>query len=156
MNSDHQDIKGKVQIALWDSAGNMRAYREVHNAIVNTGRELIAKLFANQQSGKTLKVGVGTSGVEVSPADTIEDREFIAETGIENPAVVVDATANRARFSFSSTFEAAEAIDQLREAGVVFSDADPEVPNLLYNGVTFSVIDKQEGDVLTLNWEITF
>ena len=156
MNTEKQDLEGKVKIFLKNKSGHILARRSVHNAIVNTGREMVANLFANQQSNKILKVGVGTSGTPISPDQTIDSRSFLAFTEIENQELLVDVQANRARFRFSSTFGATETVEQLREAGVIFSDTDINIPDVLYNGVTFSVIDKREGDVLTLNWEITF
>ena len=156
MNCEKQDLAGNVEILLNNKLGQILTRRTVHNAIVNTGREMVANLFANQQSNKILKVGVGTSGTAISPDHTIDSRSFLAFTEIENQKLLVDVQANRARFRFSSTFGETEAVEQLREAGVIFSDTDTNIPDVLYNGVTFSVIDKREGDVLTLNWEITF
>ena len=156
MKFEKQELEGRVEILLCDKMGRVRGRRSVPNAIVNTGRQMVANLFANQQITKILKVGIGTSGTDFSPLHTIDNRGFVAFTEIEDEEIELDTTANRVRFRFSSTFGAAQAVEQLREAGIVFSDPDAIDPDVLYNGVTFSVIDKREGDVLTLNWEVTF
>jgi hypothetical protein len=149
-------LKGRVQIVLKDQTARVLTRRSVRNTIANTGREMVAQLFAGQANDKSVKVRVGKSDSDFLPQHTVDDRNFIEITSIDNPAVEVDAANNQAILSFSSTFAANEANEPLKEAGIVFVDADPAVPEILYNGVTFAVIDKQSGDILTLNWEIIF
>jgi hypothetical protein len=154
MHPEAHDLTGRVDILLTDSNGRLLEHRSISNAIVNSGRTMVARLFAGMAAIKTIKAGVGTQSGDVLPTHNIDHRNFLAFTDIDEATVTMDELNNRANLSFSSTFAAHQANASLMEAGIVFVDAAED--KILYNGVTFSKIDKKEGDVLTLNWEIVF
>ncbi len=161
MSQEQHDFKGKVDIILKDKNGQVIKHRVVMNMIVNTGRELVAQLFAGHKNNKIINVWVGTLGDEYFPEHELENRVPVAAKPITDDNVVITKNANKAKLTFSSTFGADEANAKLKEGGIVFSDKDASTDDILnegtlYNGVTFSPIDKAEGDELTLKWEIIF
>lgn len=156
MNGESHEIQGAVDIIQYDPMGDIVARRRAGNLILNSGREVLAGLFAKLIEDRDIRVGVGEKGEDFRPTDTIDRRTFIDQTGIDAPEISVDETTNRVQLTFSASFGEEQAAGLLREAGILFTSTASEQPDILYNGVTFSQIDKHVGDTLTLNWEITF
>jgi hypothetical protein len=160
MACEHHDLQGSVEIHLKNRVGRVLQTRKCHNLIVNSGRELVAKLVTNQAGFSAIRVQLGSSGDPELPdqVSLITPLEG-AIKDIENLLIelIEEAPNNfRAKMSFSANFGENEGVGQIREAGIVFEEVSPGNTDVLYNRVTFDTINKTTDDELTLNWEIRF
>lgn len=153
---------GKVTILLKDRDGEIVRRRRVENTIVNSGRLLMAKLFAGIAGAKFVShmaLGEGTDpttsdmtglGSEITSISSEPSRsQLIAEVtdqGDDSKATV-SAVFPGNRFMEEDTAELS-----ISEAGLFTEATDGD----MYNRVTFPPIPLRKSFELTLIWEITF
>jgi len=168
-------MRGELVMHLCASDGTLVAERRVHNAVLQGGGALVARLFAGQLAGGITHMAVGTS-------DTPETDRF-ATTALLNPEgagalaggteVAIsadqisvqppDETTRTVKVRIRATLPAATAVGTIREAGLLSRatapgappDAPPQPP-VLYNRVVFAPVTKLSDHDLTLFWEVTF
>lgn len=159
-------MRATLQLELRDRHGMVIARRRAHNAVMQTGADLIARLFAGTGSPIT-HMAVGTSDSEP---------ESISRTKLANDAVggvpalkgdvaapipaqafqggIVDDPARRlVRVRFHATMPDSAAVGTVREAGLIARAAGGDV---LYNRVIFAPFVKGDDHELTLFWEVSF
>jgi hypothetical protein len=165
-------MKGQLLMQLRALDGTLVAERRNHNAVLQAGGSLVARLFASQLTAGITHVGVGTS-------DTPETDRF-ATTGLSNPdgpdaltggteapiapeQIAVqppDETARTVKVRIRATLPAGAGIGTIREAGLISrAPAGPDgttPPPVLYNRVVFAPLSKGNDHELTLFWEVTF
>src|SRR5215218_8029118 len=146
-------MRATLQLELRDRNGTVVARRRAHNAVLKTGADLIARLFAGQGTPIT-HMAVGTSDTEP---------DAVTRTALRNEAVGGvpaleghiddDATRRVVRIRFHATLPESAAVGTVREAGLISRDADGDV---LYNRVIFAPFQKGDDHELTLFWEVSF
>jgi hypothetical protein len=157
-------MKARLRLVLTDRGGAPVAERVAHNAVMRTGAELVARLFAGVAGATPIThMGVGTSDAPESDAFTTTalSNADPALTGDTEAAIAADAftiTTDPDRRAVvvrvRATLPDSAAQGTIREAGLLGrTGADPAV---LYNRVIFAPIDKGDDHELTLFWEITF
>jgi hypothetical protein len=156
---EKQSIQGRLQLVLKDSTtGRVLQNRVVKNNIMAGGSELVAKLFCGELSHPISHVGLGTSSEQ---ADDITLTNLVAPLASLAPIqpvegepslVSMDAATGTATVKFAATFNEQQGNGALQEAGIFNSDTG----GVLYNRVTFPVINKADNHTLTLEWEIIF
>jgi len=168
-------MKGRLHIQQFDRAGRLINAMEADNAIVYTGRELVAKLFAQVDNIKPIShIAIGTDDTPVDPGkDTALDRQVFRKAlrpfeQKDMTEIAVDVTdlegkqqrqrSSIIRLSADLDFDEPNVADNgnrpynLKEAGL-FNDAEGGV---MYNRVVFPSISKTADFKLTLVWEIIF
>lgn len=153
---DALDPRGQLTIQKTDARETLIETIHVHNNIVLSGRDLIAKLFAIRETTASVShVEVGTGATPVKPAD-----DKLAARLFRKPIVPIDASRHittidmpngdkRRKVTITADLDFAEANGTLTEAGL-FADT------VMYNRVVFAPINKTADFKLTLIWEITF
>ncbi len=147
--TETQGMKGRLTLVLRDAHGREVERREVDNLITDAGRNLVARFFTGtMQVVPRLTIAVGTGNVAPAVTDTdLNARVAAAEATVQvNGRVAVV----RATLPPSGT----GAAQALQEAGIRI-----ELGNLapvLYNRVTFPVVNKGPNMEMTLSWEVTF
>jgi hypothetical protein len=168
-------MRGQLVVRLCASDGTLVAERRAHNAVVQGGGALVARLFAGQLAGGITHMGVGTS-------DTPETDRY-ATSALANPdgagaltggtEVAIsadqisvqppDEATRTVKVRIRATLPAAAAVGTIREAGLIsrptVPGAPPEAPpqpSVLYNRVIFAPLTKGSDHDLTLFWEVTF
>ena len=151
-------ISGRLTLRKTTLDGQLVEEVTAHNEITLAGRDLIARLFRNDQQnvkiGRVTKMLVGRSQAPFDAKQTaLVDK--VAETPITNgtePLGEVPDTNGRTRKMLRLIGELGEndANDALREAGLFTED------NVMYNRVTFDTVTKSKQFKLTLVWEILF
>jgi len=165
---EKQSIQGQVRLVLKDiRTGQVVEERVVKNSIMAGGNLLVAKLFCGEQPSRPIShVGVGTDDSQnedltltslKAPVLTPEgnaDRVDIKPIEVETPYVSPgdEPETESAKVKFAATFDGDHGNGALKEAGI-FNDEEESV---LYNRVTFDVINKADNHTLTLVWEVTF
>lgn len=155
---DQLDIKGRLLIRMTDKAGNTIAERTVDNMIVNSGRLLVASLFAGLSGAAAVShVAIGLDGSAPEPGQSkllnFGLSKAIGEKTIQNNA------DGRVRVLFSVDFGANEPKGSVtfQEAGIFSGDPAAAIDkSVMYNRVSFAPLKKTKDYKLTLSWEITF
>lgn len=159
-------MRSHLHLELTDRRGRVLARRRHHNAVMRSGAQLIADLFAGRGSPIT-HMGVGTS--DAAP-DDVAVAALSNEAAGDDAALVGATTTAIAAEAFTSalddarrivqvrvraTLPAPAAVGRIREAGLI-SVAEGDGPDVLYNRVTFAPVTKGDDHELTLFWEVEF
>ncbi|GBC61345.1 hypothetical protein DENIS_2305 [Desulfonema ishimotonii] len=156
-------MTGKVRILLTDGMGTVLQERQVRNMIVNSGRKLMADLFAGTSAGDPVRyMGIGTGDAATTAGMTGLASEISHLTPDQSPRTLVDAQitepAEGAIITVTAAFNGEDFIADdagelsLQEAGLFTEDAE----GTMYNRVTFDPIPLRRGYEITLIWDVTF
>ena len=151
---DALDPRGQLTVRKMDAHDALVETIHVHNNIVLSGRDLIAKLFVKQPIDPVSHVAVGTGTAAVQASDT-----KLAGEIFRKPIVPVDPSrnitttdANKRKVTITADLDFGEANGALTEAGLFNAAA----AGVMYNRVVFPPINKTADFKLTLIWEIIF
>ena len=153
MNEFH-GLSGRLHVAIRDAAdgGRLVGERRVDNLITDSGRQLLARLFAGQVQLSELRIVAGSNGDSQGADAATLTRVADARASVEVAAAVND---HRATARVSATLPATgDAQPQsIQEAGIQLVLADRKV---VYNRVTFPVISRAGNLELTFTWDVSF
>lgn len=141
------DIKVIVSGEVFDENGNLKQKFVKHNLITNAGYNFIADCFGATTRPSPMKyiaVGSGTT----APALT---QTALVKQVLRKSATFSHAT-NAKSFTLSTTFYADEATASLTEAGIFNASSG----GVMFDRVTFPVINKQALDVVVITFTLTF
>lgn len=145
-----QPMAGTLTLTLHDSSGRVVERRRVHNLVTDSGRNLVAQLFAGHKLGAVQAfLVVGTGDAPPSPADRALADEVDA-AAVTAQHVSVDG----ALVTLSERLIERDRLHALREAGIAVSVGGE--PRVLYNRVVFDVVNKAPNMQMTLTWSIDF
>lgn len=148
-------MRAVLRIEQRNMRGELLAVREEHNSVLRSGAELLARVFSRQAGGIT-HMAVGSSDApetEAFATSTLTDQTEVAlppEAFIVDPP---DPVKRVVRVRVRGTVAAPDAVGTLREAALIFRDANAVT---LYNRVVFAPIEKGSDHELTLFWEVGF
>lgn len=150
------DMKGRLTLRLYDRNGELVREMAANNDIVLTGRDLVAKLFANVPIDPISHIAVGTGATAVDPAadQKLQSELFRKEITPIDPAKDITPVENKMRVIVSTELDFAEGNGALTEAAM-FNGVDPGT-SVMYNRVVFPPVNKTADFKLTLVWEILF
>ena len=162
---DHMDMKGALTLLLTDRDGNVVQETRHSNRIVQSGRRLVAQLFAGVAGGtpptKVTHMAVGSgAGAETDHqtglvAERAPRKEIIEVTYVEVDDKSQTGSVRRVRATLKAVFDFADANDlttPLREAGVFTAVSG----GVMYNRVVFEPVTKTNAFKLTMLWDVTF
>ncbi|NML13690.1 hypothetical protein [Azohydromonas caseinilytica] len=149
---ERHGLSGRLHIAITDGAGRLVDERRVDNLITDVGRQLLARMFAGQVQPSELRIAAGSNGESLGA-----DAATITTLADAPASVVVDAAVqeHRALARVTATLPATgDARPQaIQEAGIVIVLPERQV---VYNRVTFPVINRAGNLELTFTWEVSF
>ncbi len=155
-NMERQGMKGRLTLVLRDERGREVERREVDNLITDAGRGFVARFFTGVIQGTPrLFIAVGTGkkrgAIAVNPP-AAEDTALSAQVDRAEATVAVKDSVATA----TATLRAAGRgeVQPLAEAGIQIELSGH--PIVLYNRVTFDVVNKSPNMEMTLSWEVTF
>lgn len=152
------DIQGRLTIQFVNARGEVERTMEVSNMIVNTGRNLVASLFAGKGGKFISHVAVGKNGAETAASDTkLGEEVFRKELTVQSPVLIQVDGKDRYKVALSAELglnepTAAEVV--LQEAALFNGLAAADT--FMYNRVKFPPVTKTKDFKLTLFWEIIF
>jgi len=150
-------LAGRLAIELRDPAGRVVERRRVNNLITNAGRDLLARLFTGAAQGPELKIAVGGQGGSVQATDTALGEPLDAAPATI-PGVAIGDYEGQPRVvaRVVATLPPTGSADPqaLQEAGIMISL--PGAAPVLYNRVTFPLINRAGNLEMTLSWEVIF
>jgi hypothetical protein len=156
--NDAIDMKGRLTLRLENRAGEIVEEIAADNAIVMSGRRLVANLFAKIEEKPISHIAVGkvvSDTLKVNPDEKKLGDEVLRKP--IKPIVIDDSNTggdNRVRVIVSMDLDFGEANGALTEAAI-FNDATLN-GGTMYNRVIFKPVNKTEDFKLTLVWEIIF
>jgi hypothetical protein len=148
-------MRAHLRLELRLRSGETLAVRQGYNSVLQSGANLLAKLFSGQGAGIT-HMAVGTSDAPEGEAFNSTGLAGASEVAIPPEAFTIEPpdTVNRVvRVRVRATIPAPEAVGTIREAALLSRQGDQAT---LYNRVTFSPIEKTGDHELTLFWEVGF
>ncbi len=162
VNTSHAQILGHVTIKVLDEEGNIKAYRQSDNAIVQNGFNILAYNLFNgvnlTAAANVNTIGIGTSGT--APAWNDSTLTFnaacINQTAVwTSPGATVSGSNATITISGTSTFGPSAACG----GGTVYQEAG--VFNHVSTGSmfarnTYTSVTLQNTDSLQINWDFTF
>lgn len=147
MIQENLKATGELHIVLRDANGNIKEEKTVPNLVVTTGKNFIAasmlKTTTNSPVAMT-HMGLGTGTTAANAADSA------LQTAIGTRSTVTPSV-NTNVVTYSATFAAGNATGAITEAGVFNASS----AGTMLCRTVFSVVNKDAGDSLTINWNIT-
>lgn len=137
---------GKVHLVLTDGFGNVKQDLWVNNLVVDTGLAHIAQRMIGTGSTLMSHMSIGTGTTAPTGSDTTLESEISGSR-----QTLFSYTATGPVVTSVGTFAAGVGTGAVTEAGI-FNDSS--AGDMLAR-VTFPVVNKQSGDVLSISWAIT-
>lgn len=137
-------IIGEPEFILRDQFGNIKQQFKVKNLVVASGKEWIsARMVSNTDAVMSrMAIGTGTSTPAAANTALISEVSRVALTSSSNVANQV---------TYSAFFPAGSGTGAITEAGIFNAAA----LGTMLSRATFSAINKDVLDTLTINWTIT-
>lgn len=139
---------GELVIVLRDSQGNIKDQRTVPNLVVTTGRTVIAARLAGTSVAVMSHMSVGTSATAPVAGNTTLGAEIVAS---RTALAVSGGTPAANVVTYSATFVAGVGTGAITESGI-FNAASA---GSMLCRTTFAVVNKDVGDSLTINWNVS-
>lgn len=155
MVSEHTSIQGVLTLELRDPEGALIERHVVHNLITHAGKSLLARLLGGKTNGAiTLDIGVG-QGVSPPAVGDTELPGYLGKARAEmsEPFVIT----GQVRVTIKATIKDGGTADKplpLTEAGILVTVGEDKP--VLFNRVTFPVINKSGNMSLLLAWDLNF
>jgi len=160
-------VKGHVEVVVTDEEGNIKAYRQSDNAIVENGMDLLAKRLFSGITGTTstdaslTHMGIGTGG-ETGAAST-QTALVTPITDCARVAASFSTTGKTSAGGFATipvsataTFDASAdndcATSSIDEAGLF----NALTSGNMFSRNTFSAVTLSTSDSLAVTWTFTF
>lgn len=150
--------RGRLQLCVRDSSGELIAQRRTCNIVLRQGAALIGALFSGQAGAlpiNQIKIGFGLDGATsettalVAPDDaTIPPAALLSAIAPTDFTVVTDKP-NFVQVLIASIFKPTVELIDVTEAGLMAGDK-------LYNQVVFEPVTLRPGQDVTFFWEIDF
>lgn len=147
MNRETLQMKGFINLKLFDKTGKLKTEVNTPNVITTVGKTFLAAwLAAASQANPFMNyIALGTGTAAASAGDTTLDTEI----GSRVAGTITSATAT---WQNQATFGAGVSTGAITEAGI-FSAA---AAGTMLARQVFSVINKAAGDSLQVTWQVTF
>lgn len=127
--------------------------RNVPNQVLQSGAELVAKLFSGQLTTPIDRISLGFGDGPLEPTDTALRPGTANPTTLRSPVAPDDCTVTiegeSVRISITATFTPTVVLREVTEAGLGAGD-------LLYNQVMFDPVTLDEDRPVSFFWEIDF
>ena len=156
ISESHCVSKGRLSLQV-RAGRRLLASRKAHNMVLQSGANLVAKLFAgapNTQPINTVQVGFAReTGVADLTALTPPDPP-VAKEALQSPVVASDFTISAdqpgmIKVIVNALFKPTVELKDVSEAGLLAGD-------VLYNQVVFEPVTLRPGQDVTFFWEINF
>lgn len=148
MVNDGINIKGRIKVKLFNSKGELKDYRYIHNTVTELGDAHVADQMSDQGEAAIGFMAVGTgsgqgssdTGLAVSLDRNALDSTTQGGGGDDNDVI------------YECTWAAGDGTGAITEAGIMRADDNAS----LQYYADFSVINKGGADTLVITWTVTF
>ena len=166
LKADGARLLGHVELTVHDADGNIKAYRQTDNLIVNQGlSEAVDKLFATSITGggatfTFVGVGTGTTSAAAAQTNLIQQISNKRTGTVTGTGAGTGASSNASIVAFwaagklANTTTTGGTTNAITEASLF--DTLGNNTGLMFARQTFSAINVGTSDSLTVTWTITF
>jgi hypothetical protein len=146
MNSlENLKVKGRLNIVLKNSAGEVKDTREVDNLVVSAGLAFITSRMGGTSADVMSHMAIGDGTTAAAAGDT--DLESI----LGSREALDSTTPSTNTIVYVSSFEAGEGTGAVTEAGIF----NASTAGTMLCRTVFSVVNKGADDTMTITWTIT-
>lgn len=138
-------VKGRLNIVLKNSAGEVKDTREVDNLVVNTGLAFITSRMGGTSDAVMSHMAIGSGTTAAAAGDT--DLESI----LGSREALDSTTPSTNTIVYVASFEAGEGTGAVTEAGIF----NASTAGTMLCRTVFSVVNKGADDTMTITWTIT-
>jgi hypothetical protein len=144
MFTESINVKGNLEVVLFDESGKQKDYRKVNNLVVAVGKDVIAARLLGNTLAVMSHMAVGSSNTAAVTSQTA--------LGGELGRVVLDSsTRSTNTITYVATFPAGTGTGSITEAGILNAAS---TGNMLCRTV-FGVVTKASGDTIVITWNVT-
>jgi hypothetical protein len=140
-------MRGDVSIQLFDSNGNVKDDRKIHNMVVTAGKEFIAasmlKTTTNSPAAMS-HMAIGSDNTAAALANTALGTQL-------GRVSLASATVSGAVVTYTATFPAGTGTGAVVEAGILNASSS----GTLLCRTVFDVVNKGADDTMSITWTIT-
>ena len=147
MINDKLKPTGELVIVLRDQYGNIKEQKTVPNLIVTTGKNAIASRLAGATTAVMTHLAVGSSPTAPDVANTTLGTQL----GTRAALTVSGGAVSGNQVTFTATFNAGNGTGAITEAGIF----NASTAGVMLARTTFSVVNKDALDTLTISWVVT-
>ena len=144
MFTESVNVKGDLEVLLFDENGIQKDYRKINNLVVAAGKDVIASRLVGNTIAIMSHMAVGSSNTAAVSSQTA--------LGAELGRVALSST-NRSTntITYVASFPAGTGTGALTEAGIMNAVS---AGNMLCR-TTFSPVTKSAGDSVVVTWNVT-
>lgn len=144
MFTESVNVKGDLEIRLFDENGNQKDYRKINNLVVAAGKDVIASRLIGNTIAIMSHMAVGSSNTAAAASQTA--------LGTELGRVALSSTNRSSNtITYVASFPAGTGTGSLAEAGILNAASSG---NMLCR-TTFSTVTKSAGDTVVVTWNVT-
>jgi len=147
MIHDQIKMRGDVSIQLFDSNGNVKDDRKIHNMVVTAGKEFIAasmlKTTTNSPAAMS-HMAIGSDNTAAALANTALGTQL-------GRVSLASATVSGAVVTYTATFPAGTGTGAVVEAGILNASSS----GTMLCRTVFDVVNKGADDTMSITWTIT-
>lgn len=144
MFTESVNVKGDLEIHLFDENGFQKDYRKINNLVVAAGKDVIASRLIGNTIAIMSHMAVGSSNTAAAASQTA--------LGTELGRVALSSTNRSANtITYVASFPAGTGTGSLAEAGILNAASSG---NMLCR-TTFSTVTKSAGDTVVVTWNVT-
>lgn len=141
IEANSSDLNYTMHAVLRDEHGNVKAERQIHNAVTTAGKNMIAdRLLASPTLGVPTHMGIGTGTPSATDLGTALDRNALTSKTRSNAVVTM-----------VGNWAAGDGTGAITEAGVF----DAASAGNCHLTTSFAVINKGANDTLQITWTLT-
>lgn len=156
MYQNFVNLKGKINLKVFDSFGRLKEEEDINNVIVNVGKAVVAGRILDDVTSAQAQpfdyIALGTSNTAAAATQTVLGAEITTGGGERSAAsgtrVLTNVASDTAQlvntFNFTSTFA-------IVESGI-FNDANS---GDMLARQTFTAKNVNNGDSLQVTWKVT-
>jgi hypothetical protein len=148
MSKENFGLKGRVNIKLIDSEGNIKHEQDVNNLVTAAGRSYVANRLNTTPTVMSF-TGIGTGTTAPTLNDVALETQLSTRLAITRTIVTVD-TANDT-IQHVTTFPVESHTGMITEAGLFSAST----AGTMMSRVVFTAVDKTPSDALVVTWRIT-
>jgi hypothetical protein len=144
MFNDNFKLKGRVDLVLSNSEGEVKEVITIPNLVVNTGKNYITARMVSNANAVMSHMAVGNSGTAAALTDTALGAQ-VSRIALTGNAVTANSIA------YTASFGAGVATDALTEAGIFNAASGGE----MLCRTVFAVVNKGAADTLNVTWTVS-
>ena len=144
------ELIGSMRLELRGPDGELKAVREVHNLIVNNGRDgIMDQILASPTIIKPTHMAIGTGSTAPAAGDTALGAEI-------DRNALTSKTRSGGVVTMVGDWAAGDGTNAaIAEAGIFSQASGTDATHPIYSRATFTAINKGASDTLSISWTWT-